>query len=184
MPLRSFPPRTLSLSLLVLALAATPAAAQSANDGGRYGGRHMGRMHGGGHGTPPDPVVLQGPPPPDTLAAIAKLPADRTERYKALYDRFMAETQPQRDSLATLRNSAGADAAGDRESMQRRRDVFVPLDDELTRQQAAFDDELKGMLDKAEWKRYQKWRDQQRKDAEKARMERWRHRGSDAVPPA
>ncbi len=40
------------------------------------------------------------------------------------------------------------------------------------------------MLDKTEWKSYQKWRDQQRKDADKARLERWRHRGSDAVPPA
>jgi hypothetical protein len=172
MPLRTLPLRAFPLALLVLSLAATSAAGQS-TDGGPYGGR-MGRMHGFRRGTAPDPVVLKGPPAPDELAAIAKLPPDRTDHYKSLYDRFMSETKPQRDSLAALRNGGGEDAS----------DIFLPLNDELTRRQAAFDDELKGMLDKTEWKSYQKWRDQQRKDADKARMQRWRHRGSDAVPPA
>jgi hypothetical protein len=52
---------------------------------------------------PPDPVVLKGPPAPDDFARLAELPADKAERYKGLYDRFMADTRPQRDSLASLR---------------------------------------------------------------------------------
>ena len=92
----------------------------------------------------------------------------------------MAETKPQRDSLAALRNGMGD--SGDRASFQERREIFQPLSQELTRQQAAFDDALKDMLDKDQWKRYQKWRDEQRKAAEQQRQNRWRHGGNGAVP--
>jgi len=180
----SLPPRVIPLVLLFLTVAASAAVGQYTGAGGQYGGRRMGGMHGFSRGTPLDPAVLNGPPAPAELATLAKLPPDKTEHYKGLYDRFMAETKPQRDSLATLRNGSGGEEAGDRESMQRRRDVFAPLNDELTRRQAAFDDALHEMLDKGQWKSYQKWRDRQRKDAEKARKERWQHRGSDSVPPA
>lgn len=60
----------------------------------------------------------------------------------------MAQTKPERDSLAALRNNAGDADAGDTASRQRRWDVFVPLNHELTRRQAAFDDALHEMLDK------------------------------------
>jgi len=178
-------PPVLPLALCFITFAMSSAVGQSTSDGGgQYGGQHMGRMHGFSRGTPPDPVVLNGPPAPAELAAVAKLPQDKTDQYKGLYDRFMAETKPQRDSLVALRNGSGGSDAEDRQSMQRRRDVFVPLNDELTRRQAAFDDALHQMLDKGQWKSYQQWRDQQRKDAEKTRRERWQHRGSDSVPPA
>jgi hypothetical protein len=76
----------------------------------------------------------------------------------------------------------------DRSSFQQRREIFQPLSQELTRHQAAFDDALKDMLDKDQWKRYQKWRDDQRKDAEQQRQSRWRRRGNgapgDGQPPA
>jgi hypothetical protein len=72
--------------------------------------------------------------------------------------------------------------SGDRSSFQERREIFMPLSQELTRRQAAFDDALKDMLDKDQWKRYQKWRDDQRKEAEQQRQKRWRHRGNGAAP--
>jgi hypothetical protein len=177
-------PRILPLAVLLVTLATSSADGQSATAGGQYGGRHISRMHGVGRGTPPDPVVLNGPPAPAEFAALAKLPRDKTDQYTGLYDRFMAETKPQRDSLAAVRHNSADGDAGERASRQRRWDVFVPLNDELTRRQAAFDDALHEMLEKGQWKSYQQWRDQQRKDAEKARRDRWQHRGSDSVPPA
>ena len=138
------------------------------------GGYH-GRMHGMGQAErPPDPVVLKGPPAPDDFQKLVDLPEDKVAGYKGLYDRLMTETKPQRDSLAALRNQAASDA-GDRASFEQRREAFEPLSQELTRRQQAFDDELKKMLDKDQWKRYEKWRDDQRKAAEQERQERWKH---------
>lgn len=176
--------RALSLALLTLALAAPPAVAQYSTDSGApQGGGYSGRMHGRGHGTPPDPVVLKGPPAPDEFASLVQLPADKVDGYKVLYERFMADTKPQRDSLAMLRRdmTSGSDSE-DREAFQRRREVFMPINEELTRRQSAFDDALKDMLDKDQWKRYEKWRDDERKAAEQQREERWRHHGNGAPP--
>jgi hypothetical protein len=169
--------RALPLALLALALTAPVARAQSSDDSGRQqDGPVTGRMRGPGWGSPPDPVVLNGPPAPGEFARLVELPADKTDRYKGLYDRFMAETKPQRDSLASLRR----DMSGS--EVRQRRAVFMPLTQDLARRQAAFDDALKDMLDKNQWKRYQKWRDDERKAAEQERKERWRsHRGA---PPA
>ena len=180
----------LPLALLILALAVPAAAAQYSDDPGQgpYG-RHGGRMHGmgmGRGGSPPDPVVLQGPPTPPDFQKLVQLPDAKLPGYQNLYDHLMDQTKPQRDSLAALRNTMGD--SEDRSSFQTRREIFQPLSEELTRRQAAFDDALKDMLDKNEWKRYQKWRDDQRKAAEKERQHRWRHRGNggapDAQPPA
>jgi hypothetical protein len=182
--------RAFPLALFTLALAAQAAAAQYSDDPGQrqYGG-HGGRMHGMGmgRGTPPDPVVLQGPPAPADFQKLVQLPDAKLPGYRNLFDHLMEQTKPQRDSLAALRNGMGD--SGDRASFQERREIFQPLSQELTRRQAAFDDALKDMLDKDQWKRYQKWRDDQRKAAAKERQERWKHReNGDATgagqPPA
>lgn len=173
--------RAFPLALLTLALAAPAAVAQYSDGPGQsqYGG-HGGRMHGMGRGTPPDPVVLQGPPAPLEFQKLVQLPDGKLPGYQNLYDRLMTETKPQRDSLAALRNGMGDSV--DRSSFQERREIFQPLSQELTQRQAAFDDALKDMLDKDQWKRYQKWRDDQRKEAEQQRQNRWRHRGNGAAP--
>jgi hypothetical protein len=175
------PGRVFPLVLLALTMAAPAAVAQYSDDPGQrqYGG-HGGRMHGMGHGTPPDPVVLQGPPAPADFQKLVQLPDAKLPGYQTLYDHLMAETKPQRDSLAALRNGMGD--SGDRSSFQERREIFQPLSQELTRRQAAFDDALKDMVDKDQWKRYQKWRDEQRKAAEQQRQNRWRHRENGGVP--
>jgi hypothetical protein len=59
-----------------------------------------------------------------------------------------------------------------------------PLAKDLQKQQATFDDTLKSMLDKSQWQRYEKWRDDRRKQADKERPEQWQGRGGDQVPPA
>jgi hypothetical protein len=176
--------RAFPLALFTLALAAQTAAAQYSDDPGQgqYGG-HGGRMHGMGRGgSPPDPVVLQGPPAPADFQKLVRLPDAKLAGYQTLYDHLMTETKPQRDSLAALRSGMGD--SEDRSSFQERRQIFQPLSQELTRRQAAFDDALKDMLDKGQWKRYQKWRDDQRKAADRERQNRWRHRGNGGVPDA
>jgi hypothetical protein len=182
--------RAFPLALLLLALAAPVAVAQY-DDSGQQQSGGRGRMHGPGRGTPPDPVVLKGPPAPADFQKLVELPQDKLSGYQGLYDRFMAETKPQRDSLAALRAGMGGGSGdtGDRESFQQRREVFLPLSQELTRRQAAFDDALKDMLDKNQWKRYQKWRNEERKVAEQQRQDRWRRHGgsrppADGQPPA
>jgi hypothetical protein len=172
--------RAFPLALLILALAAPAAVAQYSDDPGQQYGRHGGGMRGMTRGTPPDPVVLQGPPAPADFQKLAQLPDAKLSGYQGLYDRFMAETKPQRDSLAALRGGMGD--SDDRSSFQERREIFMPLSQELTRRQGAFDDALKDMLDKEQWKRYQKWRDDQRKEAEQQRQNRWRHRGTGGAP--
>jgi len=176
--------RAFPLALLMLALAAPVAVAQY-DDSGQQQSGGRGRMHGPGRGTPPDPVILKGPPAPADFQKLVELPQDKLPGYQGLYDRFMTETKPQRDSLAALRTGMGGGSGdtGDRESFQQRREIFMPLSQELTRRQAAFDDALKDMLDKDQWKRYQKWRNEERKVAEQQRQDRWRQHGG-SRPPA
>ena len=102
--------------------------------------------------------------------------------YTQLYAHFMGSTRPQRDSLDTLRSGmSAAFAEQDRDAMSRDREQMAPLARGLSQQQTTFDDTLKGMLDKQQWDRYGKWREDQRKQAAKDRQERWHHRG-DQVP--
>jgi hypothetical protein len=123
-------------------------------------------------GAPPDPVVLEGPPPPEEFARIVELSDDRKPAYATRYERFMAATRVTRDSLKSLRQSmreafeGGGAARGLRE--------------ELEHQQQVFDEGLKDSLSKDEWKRYQKWREERRKQVERDRGER---RPPGAEPP-
>jgi hypothetical protein len=122
-----------------------------------------------------DPIVLNGPPAPAEFTRIVQLPADKVTRYTELYDRFMQSTRPQRDSLAAMRRDRReAFSEGDRESARRHRGQLRPIAEDLARQQVAFDDTLKPTLTKDQWKRYEQWRDEQRKQAAKAWKERRR----------
>jgi hypothetical protein len=170
-----------------VSLAAPPSAASAAaqvpdgpeahSGSGDEGGPGMrGGMRGVGRMSPPDPVVLNGPPAPAEFARIVELPPDRVDGYARLYERFMSSTRPPRDSLAAMRRDLrDAFEQGDREAAQRHRGGFRPLAEELERRQAAFDEALQPMLAKDQWKRYQHWRDEQRKQAEKERQQ-WHRR--------
>lgn len=176
--------RHLSLVLAAAALAAPPlsraASAQSVEGPEAHGDPGYPGASGMRHGmrgqrrlTPPDPVVLNGPPAPDEFARIVELPTDKVGRYAQLYDRLMSSTRPQRDSLAAMRRDLrGAYEQGDREAAQQHRGEFRPLMADLERQQASFDEALQPLLAKGQWKRYQHWRDDQRKRAEEERKER------------
>jgi len=185
------PLRPLSLILAAsVALAAPPlAASAAAQDGygpesrggpggagepGEAGGPGMRRgMRGPGRMTSLDPVVLEGPPVPAEFARIVELPENHVDRYAQLYERFMASTRPQRDSLIALRRDLrSAFEQGDREAGRQQLGQLRPLTEELQRRQATFDETLQPLLEKDQWKRYQHWRDDERKRAQKDRQER------------
>jgi len=63
---------------------------------------------------------------------------------------------------------------GDRETARRHRGQLRPLAEDLARRQVTFDDTLKPTLTKDQWKRYEQWRDEQRKQAAKAWKDRRR----------
>jgi hypothetical protein len=181
------------LSLMVaasLALTAPPLAGSAAAQDG-YGpesrggpGDAGGPGGAGGHGmrrgmrghelrASLDPVVLEGPPAPAEFARIVELPEDQVGRYAQLYERFMASTRPQRDSLTALRRDLrSAFEQGDREAARQQAGQLRPLTEDLQRRQATFDDTLQPLLEKDQWKRYQHWRDDERKRAQKDRQER------------
>jgi hypothetical protein len=177
--------RRLPLSAVLVAML-TLAGTAAAQESGRPPGR-------GGHGNrggpgmrqmaAPDLVVLHGPPAPPEFARIVELPADRVDRYAEMYERLMTTTRPQRDSLETLRRGMReAFESRDRASAERQRAVAQPLVDELERRQAAFDATLRDLLDKSQWKRYEHWRDDERKRANNERQHRRRGDPEDGPP--
>jgi hypothetical protein len=188
--------RPLSLILAAsVALAAPPLAASAAAQGG-YGpesrggpggagepGRRHGMRGGPGRVASVDPVVLEGPPAPAEFARIVELPENQVDRYAQLYERFMASTRPQRDSVTALRRDMrAAFEQGERETAQRQLGQLRPLTEDLQRRQATFDETLQPLLAKDQWKRYQHWREDERKRAQKERKERLGSPGDE--PPA
>jgi hypothetical protein len=152
----------------------SPGGAGDASGPGGTGGHGMRRgMRGSGRMGSLDPVVLAGPPIPAEFARIVELPEDQVGRYAQLYERFMASTRPQRDSLTALRRDLRSTfEQGDREAARQRLGQLRPLAEELKRRQATFDETLQPLLEKDQWKRYQHWREDERKRAEKERQER------------
>jgi hypothetical protein len=177
--------RRLPLSAVLVAmltLAGTAAAQEYDRPHGRGGGGGRGG-HGMGRMAAPDLVVLHGPPAPPEFARIVELPADRVDRYAEMYDRLMTTTRPLRDSLETLRQGMReAFESRDRASAERQRAVAQPLVEELGRRQAAFDATLRDLLDKGQWKRYEHWRDDERKRANDERQDRRRRDPADGPP--
>jgi hypothetical protein len=178
--------RCLPVSAVLFAMLASAGTA-AAQDYDRPGG--PGRpgnpvRHGMRRGAGPDPVVLNGPPAPAEFARIVELPADQVNRYAEMYNRLVTATRPQRDSLEALRRGVReAFESRDRASAERQRAVAQPLVQELERQQTAFDGTLRDLLDQSQWKRYEQWRDDERKRANDERRNR-RRGHSEAVPPA
>lgn len=183
--------RPLSLIFSASVALAAPLLAGSASAQGGYGpesrgapgdaggpgnaGRHGMRrgMRGGERMASLDPVVLEGPPVPAEFARIVELPENQVGRYAQLYERFMASTRPQRDSLTALRRDLrSAFEQGDREAARQQAGQLRPLTEELKQRQATFDETLQPLLEKDQWKRYQHWRDDERKRAQKERQQR------------
>jgi hypothetical protein len=178
--------RTLALATLALSLfQLSSASAQYGRNGGMRGGRR-GMMGGGGEanrmsGALFDPVLRDGPPAPDSMAAIAQLSDSQRTMYLSSRDQFMQTTKPTRDSLALIRSEM-RDARANGEGSEQMRSYFPQmrsLGEYLARRQNEFDEGFKLMVTKDQYKRYEKWRKEQRKQAEEEaqRMMQGRRRG-------
>jgi hypothetical protein len=153
--------------------------------GGGAGGMHRGRGMMGGRGggmRAMDPVVLEGPPAPAEFAEITGV-AD-TQRYARLYEHFMGSTRPQRDSLAAARGAMHGDFEnGDREAGRDRMGTIKSFADDLSHQQDTFDAAVKDAVTKDEWKKYQDWRADRRKEAESRHSDMMGRRRGGGAPP-
>lgn len=186
MPLRLVRFQVLPSILAACGILLVGPAAISAQQGGYGGGGGMHRFGnrgggGGGGGSQSfDPVVLKGPPAPDSMSQLVGLDESGLERYKTLYENLMTSTQPERDSLAALRQARrsgggggggwGADSAGGAGGGQGRRGGGMrgpasDLRNYFADRQQQFDDALTDILSKDQMKVYKDWRDQQRKEA-------------------
>ena len=165
---------TLLVSLVCAALLTRGAAAQ-------YGGGRRGGMGGGGYGRPegepPPPLpgaVLDGPPDSATARSALALSDSQAVRYALVYDAFMAETKPSRDSAQVATDKMNDRlATGDRAAAlfyaQRLQEIGRSLKD----RQDKFDDGLKAFLTKDQQKTYKRWED----DAERVAQERNKEAG-------
>ena len=147
-----------------------PGAGEGA-PGGMHHGRGM-RHGGGGRGMQAvDPVVVEGPPAPADFARITSVPD--TEGYARLYNHFMSTTRPQRDSLAAARGAMReAFDNQDREAGRGQMGAMKSLADDLSHQQETFDGAVKDLISKDQWKKYQDWRADRRKEAQDRRRNR------------
>jgi hypothetical protein len=130
-------------------------------------GDHMGpprhRMAGMG--------AVEGPASPAILRDTIQLSGDKLQQYTRRYDAYMASTKVARDSLrANLEAVRSAFQSGDRSAAHDRRDIVIRQSQDLAKKDQQFEKDLKGLLNKDQQKRYDKWKD----DRQKSRREHWR----------
>lgn len=160
-------------------LLSAPAVAQSP-----YGGGGMGNGTGrSGMGDTPRPTTITDPiPSPEDLVgpAIPDFVIDRFEldtaegkAYRVAYDSFMVATRFLRDTATAVREHIDQLwQSGDRESARTYFPVLRRLGDRLAKEDDHFDDRVKKIFTKPQFKDYKDWRSEQRRQAEEDRKER------------
>lgn len=142
------------LAITLLLLTASSLVAQGPPRGGG-GGRAGFKI--------PDPVLFNGPPPPEEFLDLVGLESTQYDAYRRQYVAFMDQTRAQRDSLLDLRRQmrdalqAGGVAggrAGGREGGEQLQKTMGALE----KQQKAFDETLRTVITEAQYKRYEAWR--------------------------
>jgi hypothetical protein len=126
-----------------------------------------------------DPVVLEGPPAPDSMAALVGLSGEALTRYGTMYQNLMSSTKSQRDSVAAFREARRGARTGGNEGppMGGGMDAMRSLRESLENRQKQFDQALEqDVLSRDQAKTYHDWRDQRRHAAEQ-RMRDMRRNG-------
>ena len=177
-----------AMAMLGLTLAATPAMAQGGYGGGMggMGGMDRGGRMGGGRGGMggyggADPALMQPPPAPAEMTELASLDSNQSARYAELYAHFMENTAEERDSLqAVFKNRREAMAAGMPPAASTGNVQEMTKD--LAVQRRTFNSVLKSEFTKDQWKAYQKWLDQKRKEAPARQRRPMGQRGGGGSP--
>jgi hypothetical protein len=115
--------------------------------------------------------AIEGPASPAILRDTIQLSGDKLQQYTKRYDTYMASTQVARDSLrANLQAIRSAFQSGDRSAARDRRDLVRRQAEDLSKKDQQFEKDLKGLLNKDQQKRYDKWKD----DRQKNQRAHWR----------
>lgn len=188
-----------AIPVVILGLSLSLGASALVAQGGPPAGGPGGGGPGGRGGPPPgmrrvlDPVILDGPPVPDSMVVIARLDSTMAVRYARLYEHLMERTQADRDSVRAhqppprdpLNEVPPADGAPDRSrdrELDRRMGPgagVLPAEmqavqnwmNRLELQQQNFDEALKELLVKAQWNHYRDWREARRAEARRLTKE-------------
>jgi hypothetical protein len=141
-----------------------------AQQGPPPGGESRGMRPGGGRPPMMDPLVIDGPPAPDSMAKLVGLKGPALARYTTMYQNLMTSTKAERDSVIAFREArrsareGGSQDRPDRSAMEGMR----ALQEYLVDKQRQFDRALEAdVLDKTQVKAYHDWRDERRHDAER-----------------
>ena len=164
---------------------AVPAQAQYGGMGGGLGGG----MGGGGgmgrggmrEGRPAMAMIteeqLEGPPTPGLMHQLLSLDDGQTAAYTRAWDSLMSATKVERDSAqAAVKAMRDRFSGGDRAGARANAETAQRIGKGLAKEDEAFDRSLKGLLSKEQLKQYDKWKDQNRKDAEEKQREEMRGR--------
>lgn len=144
-------------------------------------GQPGGRGGSGGRMQVPDPILFNGPPPPEDFLDLVGLDTTQYDPYRLQYTAFMEQTRPQRDSLMEfrrqMRDAMGPidPSSGAPPSMGGRPggDKIQKILSELEKRQKEFDEGLKTLLREPQLKRYEAWRKEELAKAEREMRERF-----------
>jgi hypothetical protein len=166
---------TLATASLLLILATTPATAQGPGNGpggSPSGGPPGGGPPGGRRGPQFDLLALEGPPTPADFAKVTGATPEQQAQYSMHYDAYRKETKATRDSAQLAQqNIRAALDHGRREAMP---PLFATLNETgttLDTKLKAFDAEVKKLLAKDQWKKYEKDEKARRKALEEEQKE-------------
>ncbi len=147
--------------------------------GGMGGGMGRGGMRPGGR--PAMAMItdeqLEGPPTPGLMHQLLSLDVAQTATYTRAWDSLMSATKIERDSAqAAVKAMRDGFTGGDRTGARGNAVTAQRLARDLAKEDEAFDHSLKGLLTKDQLKQYDKWKDQNQKDAEARQREEMRGR--------
>jgi Spy/CpxP family protein refolding chaperone len=169
------PTISLAIASLLLNLAATPATAQGPGygpGGPPSGGPPGGGPPGGRRGPQFDLLALEGPPTPADFTRVTGATTEQQAQYSMHYDAYRRETKATRDSAQLAQqNIRAAFDHGRREAVP---PLFATLNETgktLDAKLKAFDEQVKKLLPKDQWKKYQKDEKERRKALEEERKE-------------
>jgi hypothetical protein len=129
-----------------------------------------------------DPVLFNGPPPPEEMLDLVHLEAAQYQAYADQYRGFMESTKVVRDSVLEFRQQMrqsmeiGMESGPSRdpEGIEARRHEMDALQKQLQtleHHQKTFDETLKKTLTEVQYQAYEKWRKDERARAEREMAE-------------
>ena len=158
--------------LAVVLLLSFIASSPGPGPGPRWRARRLGRSSrrrrtAAWRGSTYDPVALEGPPSPSEFTGIVGASTDQQNQYASMYEAFRQQTRGTRDSAqAVQRKLQDAMDTGNHEVIPGYVSTLDEAGTRLEKQQKGFDEEVKKLLTKDQWKKYETDQKDRRKELE------------------